>query len=212
MLTHGMFSYNWAFADVYFYYSFVQLICLFVVLCFSKKKESFPPTQDGSELVQGFLLYVFSSLMKGRLDPDFVFILCFFWKKMVIQKNQKRSFFFFLLFNHFHIICIIIMFISIIKSCINKLVEHYNLVLSLDFEFPVPETEEKEDEEILNEISCLLGHLRRRSCKQNIKKFSQKMTFNYKYWREFLTLALHGIVFQYTLQQGQPPTIPQYAI
>jgi len=57
------------------------------------------------------------------------------------------------------------MFISIIKSCINKPVEHYNPVLSLDFEFAVPETEEKEDEEILNEISCLLGHFSRRNCK-----------------------------------------------
>jgi len=92
------------------------------------------------------------------------------------------------------------MFISIIKSCINKPVEHFNPVLSLDFEFPMPEAEEKEDEEIDNEISCLLGHLSRQSCKQNIKKFAQKTAFNYKDW--------HGIVFQYTLQQGQPPHHP----
>jgi predicted small integral membrane protein len=33
------------------------------------------------------------------------------------------------------------MFISIIKSCINKPVEHFSPVLSLDFEFPVSEAE-----------------------------------------------------------------------
>jgi len=35
---------------------------------------------------------------------------------------------------------------SIIKSCINKPVEHFNHVLSLDFEFLVSEDEEKENE------------------------------------------------------------------
>ena len=64
------------------------------------------------------------------------------------------------------------MFISIIKSCINKPVEHFNPVLSLDFEFPVPESEEEEDDDIPNKISRLMGHLSRRSCKQNIKKFA----------------------------------------
>jgi len=57
--------------------------------------------------------------------------------------------------------CIIIMFISIIKSCINKPIEHFNPVLSLEFELLVSEDEEKEDEEFLNEISCLLGHFSR---------------------------------------------------
>jgi len=86
MLTYGRFSCIWAFADVYFYYSFVQLISLFVALCFSKK--SVCPTQDESELVYGFLLCVFSSLMKGRLDPDFV-LFCAFSGKNGNTKNQK---------------------------------------------------------------------------------------------------------------------------
>ena len=34
------------------------------------------------------------------------------------------------------------------------------------------------------------------------------MAFNYKDWRELLLVALHGIVLQYTLQQGQPPNHP----
>ena len=38
------------------------------------------------------------------------------------------------------------MFISIIKSCINKPVEHFIPVLSLDFEFLMSEDEEKENE------------------------------------------------------------------
>ena len=44
------------------------------------------------------------------------------------------------------------MFISIIKSCINKPVEHLNPVLSLDFEFLVSKAEEEDDEEVFDEI------------------------------------------------------------
>ena len=40
----------------------------------------------------------------------------------------------------------IYLFISIIKSCINKPIEHFNHVLSLDFEFLMFEDEEKEYE------------------------------------------------------------------
>jgi len=61
------------------------------VLLYVFQKKSFRPTQDGIELVYGFLLYVFSSLIKGRLDPDFVFIV-FFLEKMVIQKTKKILF------------------------------------------------------------------------------------------------------------------------
>jgi len=56
---------------------------------------------------------------------------------MVIQKTKN-------FFNHFYI-CMIIMFISIIKSCINKPVEHFIPVLSLNFEFLMSEDEEKEN-------------------------------------------------------------------
>jgi len=56
------------------------------------------------------------------------------------------------------------------RLIINKPVEHINHVLSLDFEFHVFEAEEKENEEIPDKISRLLGHLSRQSCKQNIKK------------------------------------------
>jgi len=38
------------------------------------------------------------------------------------------------------------MFISIIKSCINKPVEHFIPVLSLDFKFLISEDEEKKNE------------------------------------------------------------------
>jgi hypothetical protein len=90
-----------------------------------------------------------------------LFLFCAFSGKMVIQKTKKKSFF----FKSFPHVCIIKMFISIIKSCINKPVEHLNHVLSLDFEFLVSETEEKDDEEVSNVISRLLGHLVHRSCK-----------------------------------------------
>jgi hypothetical protein len=54
---------------------------------------------------------------------------------------------------------------SIIKSCINKLVEHFNLVLSSNFEFLVSEAEEV-NKETPDEISRILGHLSRQSGKQ----------------------------------------------
>ena len=51
------------------------------------------------------------------------------------------------------------------KSCINKLVEHFNPVLSPNFEFLAFEAEGEENERIPDEISCLLGHLSRQSYK-----------------------------------------------
>jgi len=57
-----------------------MFVCCFLVF----QKESFSPTRDGSELMQGFLLHVFSSSIKSRFDPDFAlfyFILCFFKEK-----------------------------------------------------------------------------------------------------------------------------------
>jgi len=48
---------------------------------------------------------------------------------------------------------------SIIKSCINKPVEHIDHVLSSNFEFPVSEAEEDMNEEIPDEISHILGIL-----------------------------------------------------
>jgi len=54
---------------------------------------------------------------------------------------------------------------SIIKSCINKPVEHFNLVLSLDFEFLVSEDEEKENESFPTRYIAYRGIFGRRNCK-----------------------------------------------
>jgi len=95
---------------------------------------------------------------------------------------------------------------SIIKSCINKPVEHIDHVLSSNFEFPIPEAEEDENDEIPDETSRILGHLSRQSCKQTkIKRIVQKMAFTYKDWHEMILLPYIGIVLQYTFQQGNPP-------
>jgi len=147
-------------------------------------------------------LSIFIINKKGRFDPNFVFILCLFWKNGN-TKNQKNS----------SNICIIITYTylskSIIKSCINKPVEHNNHVLSSNFELSVSEDEEEENEE--NKISHILGHLSRQSYKQTkIKKIVQKMAFIYKDWHEMIPLPHMGIVFQYTFQQGQFPSFPQY--
>jgi len=68
-------------------------------------------------------------------------------------------------------ICIIITYTylskSIIKSCINKPVEHIDHILSSNFVFLVSEVEEDMNEEIPDEISRILEHLSRWSNKQN---------------------------------------------
>ena len=57
-------------------------------------KIFFRPARDKSELVQGFLaLSIFIINKKSRFDPDFIFILCFFWKNGNKKKPKKFSFF-----------------------------------------------------------------------------------------------------------------------
>jgi len=51
-------------------------------------------------------------------------------------------------------------------------------MLSLDFEFPMSEDEEEENEGIPDKISRPLGHLIRQSCKQNIKEDCPKDCFH----------------------------------
>ena len=99
---------------------------------------------------------------------------------------------------------------SIIKSCINKPVEHIDHILSSNFVFFVSEAEEDMNEEIPDEISRILEHLSRQSYKQTkIKKIVQKMAFTYKDWHGTLPLPHMDIVLQYTFQQGQSPSFPQ---
>jgi len=57
------------------------------------------------------------------------------------------------------------MFISISKSCINKPVEHFNPVLSFDFELPVSEVEEKENESFPMRYIAYWGIFGCRNCK-----------------------------------------------
>jgi len=67
-----------------------------------------------------------------------------------------------------------------------------------------PKPEEEEDEEVPDEISRLLGHLKPSKSKtKNIKKCVQNRAFTYKDWREILPSC-----FKNTLQQGQPPLLP----
>jgi len=48
---------------------------------------------------------------------------------------------------------------SIIKSCINKPVEHIDHVLSSNFEFPASEADKEENDEIPDKTSHILGIL-----------------------------------------------------
>jgi len=57
------------------------------------------------------------------------------------------------------------MFILITKSCINKPVEHFNPVLSFNFELPVSEVEEKENESFPMRYIVYWGIFGCRNCK-----------------------------------------------
>jgi len=57
------------------------------------------------------------------------------------------------------------MFISIIKSCINKPIEYFNHVLSLDVEFLMSEDEEKEYESFPMRYIVYWGISGCRNCK-----------------------------------------------
>jgi len=68
---------------------------------------------------------------------------------------------------------------SKIKSCINKPVEHFNHVLSPNFEFPV--SEEEEEEEVPDGVFLAYwGVLTVKVKNKNIKKSVQKGAFTYK--------------------------------
>ena len=95
------------------------------------------------------------------------------------------------------------MFISTIKSCINKPVEHFNPVLSPNFEFLVSEAEEKEDESFLMRYIAYWGILAVEAANTNIKKIVQKMTF--KVSHGMLPFALHGL---HMLTGATPPPPP----
>jgi len=102
-----------------------------------------------------------------------LFLFCASPGKMVIQKTKKNLF-----LQSFSNICIIITYTYlskwIIKSCINKHVKHFNHVLSPNFEFPLSEDEEEENEETPDKISRILGHLSHRSCKRKSRRLSRR--------------------------------------
>jgi len=77
---------------------------------------------------------------------------------MVIQKTKKKISLIILKYLHNHNLYLSK---SIIKSGINKLVKHFNSILSPNFEFPVSKDEEEENEEIPYKISHILGNLSR---------------------------------------------------
>ena len=121
------------------------------------------------------MLYELSSSIQGRLDPDFaLFYFMIFQEKWQYKKPKK--------FNHSQN-CIIITYTclskSIIKSCINKPVEHINLVLSPNFEFPVSETRRRM-KKFPMKFLAYWGILAVKVKNKNIKKSVQKRESTYK--------------------------------
>jgi hypothetical protein len=126
----------------------------FVVCYFSKKILSSRPRRKWT-CVGLFALRISIIDKKVVLIPTLI-LFCAFSGKMVIQKTQKKKLSLIILkYLHNHNLSK-----SIIKSCINKPVEHINHVLSSNFEFLVSEAEGK-NEDTPDEISRMLGHLGR---------------------------------------------------
>ena len=98
------------------------------------------------------------------------------------------------------------MFISIIKSCINKPVEHFIPVLSLNFEFLMSEVEEKENGSFPMRYIAYWGILAIANCNY-ISKVVQKVAFNDR--QGMLPFALHGYCTSvHTSTGATPPPSP----
>ena len=94
------------------------------------------------------------------------------------------------------------MFISIIKSCINKPIKYFNPVLSLDFEFLMSEDEEKENESFPMRYIAYWGILAVETA-ITYQKVVQKMTF--RDWQGMLPFALHGYCTSVLTSKGATP-------
>jgi len=150
----------------------LPLICSNNFICYLLLfKISFRPARDESKLVQGFLALSIFIINKKVVLISTLFLFCASSGKMVIQKTKNNSLSLIILkYLHNHNLYLSK---SKIKSCINKPVEHFNPVLSSDFEFLVSEAEE-ENEETPDKISHILGHLSRRSHKQKSRRLSRR--------------------------------------
>ena len=97
------------------------------------------------------------------------------------------------------------MFISIIKSCINKPVEHFILVLSLNFEFLMSEDEGKENEGFPMRYIAYWGTLAVETA-NTYQKVVQKMTFIYKRLARDATICFARMLYFSThFNRGKPP-------
>ena len=94
------------------------------------------------------------------------------------------------------------MFISIIKSRINKPIEHFNLVLSLDFEFLVSKDEEKENESFPMRYIAYWGILAVEVASRISKSLPRR-------WHSITKTGME-LYFSTHFNRGNPPTIPQY--
>jgi len=97
-----------------------------------------------------------------------------------------------------------------IKSCVNKPVDHFNPVLSLDFEFLMSEDEEKKNESFPMRYIAYWGILAVDTT-NTYQKVVQKMTFIYKRLARDATIFFACILYFSThFNRGNTPTIPQY--
>jgi len=97
------------------------------------------------------------------------------------------------------------MSISIIKSCINKPVEHFIPVLSLDFEFLMSEDEEKEYESFPMRYIAYWGILAVGTA-NTYQRLSKEMTFIYKRLARDATICFAWILYFSThFNRGKPP-------
>jgi hypothetical protein len=99
---------------------------------------------------------------------------------------------------------------SIIKSCINKLVEHINHVLSSNFEFPVSEAEEGKNEETIDKISRILGILTVEAANKISRRLSRRWhSLTKTGMRCYYCLAWISY-FSTHFNRGNPPPSPIY--
>jgi len=94
------------------------------------------------------------------------------------------------------------------KSCIDKLVEHINHVLSSNFEFPVSEAEEEEDEKFSIRLLAYWGILAVEAANQNQRRLTRRWQSLTKTGIRCYRCLTWVSSFITHLNKGKPPLLP----
>jgi len=127
--------------------------------------------------------------------------------KMVIKENQKKYYLIILKYVHNHKLYLLVKIKQSNHALINPL-NTLTLYSLPTLSFLVSKNEEKENEEIPDNIFCILGHLSRQSCKQKSRRLSKGWQSLTKTGMRCYRCLTWVSCFHYTFQEGHPLSFP----